>query len=137
MPKKTKKKATRARNAATVAVPKKPFGRKGTVKYDRLGNGTYFVDGVEVTKEAFDARFPSKPLGNAGQLASCGSGWPMKSVALAVHPDQVAEANARNKKAGVNVTYESDGTAVIPDRGERRRLLRLEGYHDKQGGYGD
>jgi hypothetical protein len=107
------------------------------VKFDRLGNATYFIDGAQVTKAEYDARFPDRGTAGVGQGSSCGKGWPMKSVALAVHPDQVAQANERNRKAGVNVTYESDGTAVIPDRGERRRLLRLEGMHDRQGGYGD
>ena len=66
------------------------------------------------------------------------SGWPLVSDALAVHPDQIEQATARNRRHGVNVTYEpASGRAVIPDRGERRRLLRLEGCHDNQGGYGD
>jgi hypothetical protein len=126
------------RKPKTASRPRSGKGRKGTVKYDRLGNASYFIDGVEVAKETYDARFPDRPLATvATETRSCGSGWPMKSIALAVHPEQVAEANERNRKAGVNVTYESDGTAVIPDRGERRRLLRLEGMHDRQGGYGD
>jgi hypothetical protein len=91
-----------------------------------------------VTKAAFDARFPDKPLATvATETYSCGKGWPQASVALAVHPDQVAEANERNKRHGVGVTYAADGTALVPDRAERRKLLRLEGYHDRQGGYGD
>jgi hypothetical protein len=112
--------------------------RKGTVTYSRDGKtARFFLDGEEVTREQFDAAFPPKP-DLPGSFASCqGACWPQESVALAVHPDQVAEANERNKAHGVNVTYKADGTAVVPDRGERRRLLRLEGYHDKQGGYGD
>lgn len=69
---------------------------------------------------------------------SCSSRcWPMTSKALAVHPSQVKQANARNRKHGVSVVYDQTGTAHIPDRGERRRLLRLEGMHDHHGGYGD
>ncbi len=63
--------------------------------------------------------------------------WPMVSEALAVHPDQVEAARARAKRHGVSVEYMADGRAVLPDRNERRRLLRLEGFHDRQGGYGD
>lgn len=63
--------------------------------------------------------------------------WPMVSEALAVHPSQVATANARNKRHGVNVVYDKNGAAHIPDRGERKRLLKLEGFHDNNGGYGD
>lgn len=61
----------------------------------------------------------------------------MKSEAMAVHPEQVAQANARNKRHGVNVVYDKSGFAHIPDRNERRKLMRLEGLHDKSGGYGD
>jgi hypothetical protein len=60
--------------------------------------------------------------------------WPIKSVALAVHPDQVAEANARNKAHGVNVQYEpSTGKAVIPDAAAYKRLRRIEGVIDRDG----
>lgn len=58
------------------------------------------------------------------------TGWPIRSKALAVHPKQVKAANVRNKQHGINVQYEANGTAVIPDRGERRKLLKLEGMHD-------
>lgn len=59
--------------------------------------------------------------------------WPMKSEALAVHPNQVAEANERNRKAGVSVTYEpGTGLAVIPSPHERRKLMKLEGVHDRR-----
>lgn len=63
--------------------------------------------------------------------------YPMESDALACHPSQVEAMEARNKKHGIRVNYKPDGTAVIPDRGERRRLLRLEGMVDRAGGYGD
>lgn len=59
------------------------------------------------------------------------SGWPLISDAMGVHPKQVEQANARNKRHGVNVTYKKNGQAVIPDRGERRKLLKLEGFVDR------
>jgi hypothetical protein len=64
--------------------------------------------------------------------------WPMVSEALAVHPKQVEQANARNKRHGSSVVYDpKTGCAVIPDRGERKRLLRIEQMHDNEGGYSD
>lgn len=63
--------------------------------------------------------------------------WPLLSEAMAVHPKQVKEAQARAKRHGINVVYQKDGRVLIPDRAERKRLLKLEGFHDKQGGYGD
>lgn len=109
--------------------------RKRSITFDRQGNPTYMVNGVPVSKDEFD--MPDKPIGVplAGHLPGC---WPMVSEALAVHPDQVGEANARNKKHGVAARYE-DGTGMcqIPDRNDRAKLLKLEGYHDKSAGYGD
>jgi hypothetical protein len=62
-------------------------------------------------------------------------GWPMKSVALGMHADQVAEANARNKRHGVNVTYAPDGDAIIPDAKAYKRLQKLEKVHNKRDFY--
>lgn len=110
---------------------------KKSVKVDRLGKATYFVNGGPVTKAEYDGLLPDKPI--AVPLAAHTPGcWPMTSEALAVHPDQVKEANLRNKKAGVAARYEEGtGACVIPDRKDRQKLLKLEGYHDKSAGYGD
>ncbi len=97
----------------------------------------YFLAGEEVTEAAYRAVYPLPEAGQAPPASVSCSAWPLISDALAVHPKQVAEANARNRKAGVHVTYQADGRAVLPDRNERRKLLRLEGCHDKQGGYSD
>lgn len=71
-------------------------------------------------------------------MGHCTGCWPMKSQALAVHPEQIAEAHERNRKAGITgVEYLKDGTAVIADRGARKNLMKLEGVVDKEAGYGD
>lgn len=69
-----------------------------------------------------------------GHAPAC---WPMDSVALSVHRKQVKEANERNKKHGLTSYYREDGTCVLPDRNERKKLLRLEKLHDNSGGYSD
>lgn len=108
--------------------------------YDRAGNARYFRDGEEITKAEYEKALPSKikeviAAGtNAGTLSSC---WPMVSDGCGVHPRQIQEATERNKRNGVNVTYDSRGCAIIPNRTERKKLLRLEGMHDRSGGYGD
>lgn len=110
---------------------------KGLVKYSRDGKTrTCFIDGVEVTPEEFNKRFPPKPLG-VPLIASPAIWQGFESLALAVHPDQVAEATERNRRHGCSVTYAADGTALIPDRKERARLMKIEGMHDREGGYGD
>lgn len=57
--------------------------------------------------------------------------------ALAVHPGQVKEANARLKRHGIVGAYDQKGNVHVPDRANRKKLLRLEGMHDNLGGYGD
>lgn len=106
----------------------------GRIVVGRSG-AKYFIGDEEVTKEAFDARFPTKTLG-VPHTAAPGI-WPMESVALAVHPDQVEAANARAKRHGIAAEYTPDGTCVIADRAARKRLNQLEGTFDKRGGYGD
>jgi hypothetical protein len=53
------------------------------------------------------------------------------SRAMAVHRSQVAEADERNRRHGVNVRYDpATGNAMIPDAGERKKLMKLEGMVD-------
>lgn len=124
---------------ATVATQTtKPKRRplKGNIKYGQTGAVAWFLDGVSVTKEAFDAAFPDKEVGECGgHRPAC---WPMVSEAMAVHPDQVDDANARAKRHGLTgVKYNKKGFVELSDRGSRKKLLRLEGFHDNHGGYGD
>lgn len=60
-----------------------------------------------------------------------------ESEALACDPSQVAEMNERNKNNGVGARYDPEGMCHIPDRADRKKLLKLEGMHDKSAGYGD
>lgn len=107
-----------------------------TVIYDRLGNNpAYFKDGRVATREEFEAAFPPKELG--APFVAAPSCWPMTSAASGVDPSQVADATERNRAAGCSVTYTEDGKAVIPDRAERKKLNKLDGTFDRQGGYGD
>lgn len=106
----------------------------GEIKWDAAGDAHYYLDRVEVTEAEFRQGFPNKDGVPGGHPPSC---WPMTSEALACHESQVAEMNERNRAAGVGTRYTADGTAVIPDRADRRKLLKLEGYHDRNGGYGD
>jgi hypothetical protein len=94
----------------------------------------YFLDGKEVTEAEYRARYPM-PESRAGDIVGGTPlrGWPMRDkLGFAVHPDQVDEANDRNREHGVNVVSDrATGDAIIPDRAERRRLLKLEGKIDR------
>lgn len=96
----------------------------------------YFLDRAEVTKEEYDERFPSK-LDTGMPFVSTAWGEPLKSMALACHPEQVQAMNERNKEQGVKTRYDATGMAHIPTREDRNRLLRVEGKHDNDGSFGD
>lgn len=55
----------------------------------------------------------------------------MKS--LAVHPKQVKQARDRAKRHGLAVEYKDDGTVVVQSPAARKRLMKMEGYHDESG----
>lgn len=64
-------------------------------------------------------------------------GWPIHSDALAVHPLDIAEAQADAKAKGVPTQFTADGRVVLTDRAHRKRYLKAYGFRDNQGGYGD
>jgi hypothetical protein len=112
---------------------------KGLIIYHKFGPNEYFIGDKLVSQEEFDAAFPAKKIGvpmNAGNTPGI---WPMKSDALAVHPEQIPLVLERNKRHGLtSVEYDpKDGRAIIPDRGARRMLNRIEKFHDNEGCYGD
>lgn len=112
----------------------------GTIKskmvFDEiLGRSTrvlaYFLDGEEVTKEEFDAAFPSRLEEILGTEVgtNCRPGcWPMKSRSLAIHPSQVGEGNEFVKDTGCH--YDRDGSLVIPDQAAKKRVLKKRGATD-------
>lgn len=95
----------------------------------------FYLEGKEVSEEDYRAAFPLScgvPMGT--------NAWnrPLLSDGLAVHPSQIDEANERNRRRGCSVTYDrTDGRAIIPDRGQRKKLLSIMKMHDRDGGYGD
>ncbi len=112
---------------------------KGCIKTE-CGKSAYFVNGVRVSKREFYNTFrPAKvtsALAHVG-LTKKGQGWPKTSIVMGVHPKSVRAANERNIAAGVGVRYLENGRAVVPDRNEQKKLLKLRKMHNNDGGYGD
>lgn len=80
------------------------------------------------------------PIEGQVGFATTAGAWnkPILSDALSCHPSQVAEFNQHAASAGIaGVHYRQDGTCEIHSRGARKQLMRLRGYHDRDGGYGD
>ncbi len=104
--------------------------------YHRNGTVEHFIDGKSASQAEVDETFPPKKIGVPlrAQTSTC---WPMKSDALAVHPKQIKAVRERNKKHGLHIEYARDGRPILQDRGQRRDLMKIEGVHDRNGGYGD
>lgn len=110
---------------------------RGKIRANRVtGERVYYLEDREVPQEEFEAAFPPKEIGETtGHSTAWSNG--IESDALAVHPSQIKEAMARNKRHGLHVEYLPDGRPKLTDRGQRRDLMRLEQVHDRNGGYGD
>jgi len=114
-------------------------GRNATVTGRIIGSGDktrYVIDGKEVTKEVFNMAFPDKPL-DFSRGASSVTLWnkPVVSNALACHPDQIPEIMERNRKAGVNIDYNSEGQPILRSSRDKLNLMRVENCHDRDGAY--
>lgn len=110
------------------------------MKGKMVGNRFYLYDNgwVQVTKEEFDAAIPPVDDSVDGLVGNRPWAKPVVSDALAVHPSQIEEVMARNKRHGLEVEYEGEyGRPILRDRDQRRRLLKIERCHDNNGGYGD
>lgn len=69
------------------------------------------------------------------QVAGVGgeSGWPMKSDALGVHPNQRQHAYDESVRLGVPTQFDRVGRAILTDMQHRRKFSRALGYHDRDG----
>lgn len=117
------------------------------MKFKQTGNEEktrYWIDGREVGGEEWYESLETErsalpqPAPDDTQPGNRPWSKPILSDALAVHPDQIPEVMERNRKHGLEVEYEQEfGRPILKDRDQRRRLCRIEGVHDNQGGYGD
>ena len=58
-------------------------------------------------------------------------GWPMRSVALSVHPDQIPEAVEHDRRLGVPTEYHKSGDPIFENKRHKDRYLKAHGYHDR------
>lgn len=96
----------------------------------------YFLDGREVTKREYRKFIPEKD-GVPMFATAINDANPLRSDALAVHPDQIPAAVERNKRHGLTgMAYDRQGRPVFTDRGQRKKLMKIEGVHDRNSYYG-
>jgi hypothetical protein len=97
----------------------------------RVGPATYAVEMLKA-----QGRHLPPPKVKKGQLKKAG-GWPMRSIALAVHPNQVKEAIASAQKRGVPTDFTRDGRPVFTDRDHYNRYMRAYHFYNRDAGFGD
>lgn len=99
------------------------MSRKRKGKCRKCG-GRIFADGCRLC--------PLFAQGQQNGYANMPGCWPQNmGLSLGVHPTQVEKARARAKRHGISVEYTRNGDVIVPDRTERKKLLRLEGRIDK------
>lgn len=91
-------------------------------------DGTMAIDGVKCRRDW--------AAEGGGSMAST-SGWPLPSLAMAVHPDQIPEYARHDAQHGVPTAYDHTGRPVFTSRKHRKQYALSYGYHDRDGGVGD
>lgn len=103
----------------------------------------YTRDGKPISEEEYHAELaaacaaiPAVKGGTPGASLGC---WtrPLESDALAVHPDQIAEAREDAARAGIPTDFTPDGRPMFTSRGHRARYCKHYGFFDRDGGYSD
>ena len=65
------------------------------------------------------------------------STWPMESYAAGVHPKQIPEMRAFDKKHEVETDYTPDGDPVFTGPKHRRKYCEAHGLYDRNAGLSD
>lgn len=94
----------------------------------------YFLGHAEVQAAAFRKVYPLPDPGEPGDCFAGNplTGWPLVSNAAGVHPKQIGEAMALDKKLGVGDTeYTPAGDVKFSSRDHRRRWLHAHDMIDR------
>lgn len=96
----------------------------------------YAPDGISIEGVYYERDIAAEHMRQATRGAA--TGWPLKSDAAGVHPDDAKKASESSAKMGVPTEFDrKTGQAIFRDRSHRRAYLKATGMHDRQGGYGD
>ena len=92
------------------------------------------------TKRVIESDAP-KPVASSTDSLFLGSNvWSRghRSDALSIHPDQVHEFNEDAKRMGfTGIEWKADGTYVATSKKQHRDWMKLNGYYNRDAGYGD
>lgn len=100
----------------------------------------YYLGHREVSQAEYEAVYPPPPPCDPADIladpysTSAVTTWrkPVHSIAMGVHPDQIEEAKAHDRKLGLGETeYDKDGSPVLRNRGQKRDRLKAYGMIDR------
>lgn len=119
--------------------PTKPINKMPLYSYTADDGQTIEVQGnmldrrPETIRRSGKAFHRNPAADHRGHHDTNGAGWPLTSSAVGVHPDQIQEAMASDKRDGVPVRYNRDGDVVFQDKAQRDRWMKAKGYFDRNG----
>lgn len=100
----------------------------------------YYYFGREITRAEYDRLIEEHrpPEVGGGERGSSLVGWkPYYSETMAYNPRQIPEAKAFLEKHGLPTVIDATGRPLMQSREHRKKLMKLQRYHDNDGGYGD
>jgi hypothetical protein len=115
------------------------------MRFRHVGSGRtekWYIDGKEVAASLYEAKMQEAidglPKIAEGVKGTSLTGWtPYYSEALAYHPKQIAQARDFLASRGVPTEIDAKGRPRMDSREHRKQIMKLNGFHDNDGGYGD
>lgn len=97
---------------------------------DNEGNEVYLIHGKEVTAEEYE-RALNSGKGEDVNFAPSPANFPMKSMAMEVHPKQIDLAKKLDRERGAPPTdYTLGGRPIWTSESHKRKFNRAHGKHD-------
>ncbi len=99
---------------------------------NRNGRKTYILSGKVVTQAEFEKFYPPRRVVPGIAKKKKNANWPLKSVGMAVNPEDVPAAMNLDRERGAPPTeYTPGGRPILRDPAHRRAYLRAHGMHDR------
>jgi hypothetical protein len=81
---------------------------------------------ISIDGETYERDFLAERQGRPSR-----KGWPIECIASGVNANQAGELRYFFRKHGENVDVTRDGNPIYTSPSQRKRLLKLRGFHDR------
>lgn len=100
-------------------------------RYLDLPSGRFFRLGRHTVRKVTNRDLIDMVSRGKSPVKACTKGWPMRSVALSVHPDQIGEAFEHSRRLGVPTEYHKSGDPIFTNKRHKDAYLKAHGFHDR------